>query len=182
MPSHTWIDSALLQRVSELAVASPRGRMNFNFHRCEDDASHRLLNAVEPGSYIRPHRHLDPAKDETLIVVRGRLGAVVFDEAGNVVDTAVLVALGDLAAASMSRMAPITPCSRSSRRRCSTNRRPVPIARCKSRSSHPGRRRKGGGTLRLTLRGCRRCSTEISRPAIAATLLRPCDACAISRS
>jgi cupin fold WbuC family metalloprotein len=95
MPSHIWIDSALLQSVSELAVASPRGRKNFNFHRCEDDASHRLLNAVEPGSYIRPHRHLDPAKDETLIVVRGRLGAVVFDEAGNVVDTAVLVALGD---------------------------------------------------------------------------------------
>jgi len=95
MAGHTWIDSALLKHVSELAAASPRGRKNFNFHRSEDDASHRLLNAIEPGSYIQPHRHLDPAKDETLIAMQGRLGAVVFDEAGSVVDMAVLVAGGE---------------------------------------------------------------------------------------
>lgn len=95
MLGHSWINSALLQRVSELAAASPRGRRNFNFHRSDDDASHRLLNAIEPGSYIRPHRHLNPAKDETLIVVRGRLGAVMFDEAGKVVDTSVLIAGAD---------------------------------------------------------------------------------------
>jgi cupin fold WbuC family metalloprotein len=94
MPGHSWIDTALLDHTSNLAATSPRGRKNFNFHRAEDDASHRLLNAIEPGSYIRPHRHLDPAKDETLVVVRGRLGAVVFDEAGSVVDTAVLAAGG----------------------------------------------------------------------------------------
>jgi cupin fold WbuC family metalloprotein len=95
MLGHTWIDNALLEHVSALAATSPRGRKNFNFHRSEDEASHRLLNAIEPGSYIRPHRHLDPTKDETLIVVRGRLGAVVFDEAGSVVETAMLVAGGD---------------------------------------------------------------------------------------
>lgn len=95
MPDHTWIDSALLTHVSGLAAASPRGRKNFNFHRSDADASHRLLNALEPGSYIRPHCHRDPAKDETLIVVSGRLGAVVFDEAGSVVDTAVLAAGGE---------------------------------------------------------------------------------------
>lgn len=95
MAFHTWIDSALLDHVNGLAATSPRGRRNFNFHRSDDDASHRLLNAIEPGSYIQPHRHLDPAKDETLVVVRGRLGAVVFDEAGSVVDTAVLAAGGE---------------------------------------------------------------------------------------
>jgi cupin fold WbuC family metalloprotein len=87
---HTWIDSALLEHVSGLAAASPRRRKNFNFHLSEEDAAHRLLNAIEPDSYIPPHRHLDPTKDETLVVVRGRLGAVVFDETGSVVDTAVL--------------------------------------------------------------------------------------------
>ncbi|HQR53077.1 MAG TPA: WbuC family cupin fold metalloprotein [Burkholderiales bacterium] len=95
MPDHTWIDTALLDHASGLAAASPRGRRNLNFHRMEADASHRLLNAIEPGSYIRPHRHLDAAKDETLVVVRGRIGAIVFDEAGSVADTAVLVAGGD---------------------------------------------------------------------------------------
>ena len=87
---HTWIDSALLEHVSGLAASSPRRRKNFNFHLSEEDAAHRLLNAIEPDSYIPPHRHLDPTKDETLVVVRGRLGAVVFDETGSVVDTAVL--------------------------------------------------------------------------------------------
>lgn len=95
MTGHTWIDTALLDHVSGLAATTPRGRKNLNFHRAETDASHRLLNAIEPGSYIQPHRHLDPAKDETLVVVRGRLGAVVFDEAGSVVDTAVLAAGGE---------------------------------------------------------------------------------------
>jgi cupin fold WbuC family metalloprotein len=95
MARHTWIDTALLDHVSGLAATTPRGRKNYNFHRSETDASHRLLNAIEPGSYIQPHRHLDPAKDETLLVVSGRLGAVVFDEAGSVVDTAVLAAGGD---------------------------------------------------------------------------------------
>jgi len=95
MPRHTWIDSALLESVGGAAAASPRRRKNFNFHVSEDEGSHRLLNAIEPDSYIPPHRHLDPAKDETLIVVRGRLGAVIFDEAGTVLDTAVLDAGGD---------------------------------------------------------------------------------------
>lgn len=95
MSAHAWIDTALLDHVNRLAATSPRGRRNFNFHRSDDDASHRLMNAIEPGSYIQPHRHLDPAKDETLVVVRGQLGAVVFDEAGSVVATAVLAAGGE---------------------------------------------------------------------------------------
>jgi len=95
MSRHTWIDRTLLEHVSGLAAASPRLRKNHNFHLSEQDAGHRLLNAIEPGSYIPPHRHLDPTKDETLVVVRGRLGAVIFDEVGKVVDTAVLDAIGE---------------------------------------------------------------------------------------
>ena len=88
------IDHALLDAVSAEAQASPRRRRNRNFHAADGDAAHRLLNAIEPGSYVAPHRHLDPAKDETMIVVRGRLGAVFFDAAGKVLQTAVLAAGG----------------------------------------------------------------------------------------
>jgi cupin fold WbuC family metalloprotein len=49
-----------------------------------EDPVHRLLNAVEPGTYIRPHRHLHPPKDETYVVVRGALGLVLFDAVGAV--------------------------------------------------------------------------------------------------
>jgi len=79
------IDGALLDRITGEARLSPRRRKNYNFHASEADACNRILNAVEPGSYIRPHRHLDPSKDETLVMLRGRLGAVFFDDAGVVI-------------------------------------------------------------------------------------------------
>ena len=89
------IDAALLDRLSEAARTSPRGRRNHNFHARETDACNRLLNAIEPGSYIRPHRHLDPAKDETFVVVRGRMGVVLFDHAGGVRRSELLAAGGE---------------------------------------------------------------------------------------
>ncbi|MBA4092872.1 MAG: cupin fold metalloprotein, WbuC family [Candidatus Accumulibacter sp.] len=84
------VDQALLDGLSVDAAVSPRRRKNRNFHAHDADAAHRLLNAIEPGSYVAPHRHLDPAKDETMIVVRGRLGVVFFDADGGVTQTVVL--------------------------------------------------------------------------------------------
>lgn len=84
MKTPTVIDRALLDGMTEAARENPRRRKNLNFHPTEAHASSRLLNAIEPDSYVRPHRHLEPAKDETLIAVRGRLGVVFFDEAGNI--------------------------------------------------------------------------------------------------
>lgn len=78
------IDTSLLDEVVASARSAPRGRKNFNFHPRDDYPGHRMLNAIEPGSYIAPHRHLDPAKDETMLVLRGALGLVTFDDAGQV--------------------------------------------------------------------------------------------------
>ncbi len=82
------IDNALLDAVSAEARTSPRGRKNRNFHADDAQPGHRLLNAIEPGSYIMPHRHLDPNKGETMVVLRGALGLVTFDDAGAVTQTA----------------------------------------------------------------------------------------------
>lgn len=84
------LDQQLLDHVSAAAQESPRRRRNFNLHLSEADASHRLLNGIEPDSYIPPHRHLSADKDETIIALRGRLGVVFFDEAGNVADAAII--------------------------------------------------------------------------------------------
>lgn len=81
------IDTALLDEVGAEAKASPRGRKNRNFHPHNDYPGHRLLNAIEPGSYIAPHRHLDPTKDETMVVLRGSIGLVVFDDTGKITRT-----------------------------------------------------------------------------------------------
>ena len=88
------IDQLLLTTVSDEARSNPRRRQNLNFH--EDDAAvaHRLLNAIEPGSYLPPHRPLDANKDETMVVLRGRLGVVFFDHAGKAQQTVVLAPTG----------------------------------------------------------------------------------------
>ena len=80
----TVIDEALLDEVCAEAQASPRRRKNRNFHPADDHPAHRLLNAMQPDSYIPPHRHLDPDKDETFVVLRGQLGVLLFDDTGNV--------------------------------------------------------------------------------------------------
>lgn len=82
----TVLDNALLDSVCAAAAASPRRRKNHNLHASDDAPVHRLLNAVQSDSYIAPHRHLDPAKDETFIVLRGLMGLLIFDDAGNIIE------------------------------------------------------------------------------------------------
>lgn len=95
MSGVTAIDRALLDALSAEAAAAPRRRRNRNFHVELAETCHRLLNAIEPGSYVVPHRHLDPARDETILCVRGRLGLVVFDDAGGIAATRLLEPGGD---------------------------------------------------------------------------------------
>lgn len=90
MSSLRPIDAALLDSLTEAARLSPRLRANYNFHPHNDFPAHRLLIAIEPGSYVPPHRHQDPNKDETFVILRGRIGLIVFDEAGAVLETHVL--------------------------------------------------------------------------------------------
>lgn len=89
----TLIDRALLDSLTAEAEQAPRRRKNRNFHPGDAYPAHRLLVAFEPGSYVAPHRHLDPNKDETLLVVRGRLGIVIF-QAENAVDRSIVLQAG----------------------------------------------------------------------------------------
>lgn len=63
---------------------SPRKRIILPFHDGPENTLHRMLNAVQPSSYIRPHRHLDPPKDEALVLLRGALTFYTFHEDGTV--------------------------------------------------------------------------------------------------
>ena len=90
-----FIRRECLDALSSTARESPRRRKNLNFHAELSHPAQRLLNAVEPGSYIRPHRHSHPDRDETFVVVRGALGLVIFDDSGRVTHSVVLRANGD---------------------------------------------------------------------------------------
>jgi len=80
----TPINQQLLKKLSMEAIASPRRRKNHNFHENSEAQTHRLLNAIEPNSYVMPHKHNDPNKGETIICLSGKLGLIVFDSTGNV--------------------------------------------------------------------------------------------------
>lgn len=84
------ITTSSLDLLSDQARSSPRLRKNFNFHTSNEAACHRLLNALEPGTYIQPHRHLGAEKDETMVLVRGRFGVLIFNEEGGVQQQFVL--------------------------------------------------------------------------------------------
>ncbi|RTL00559.1 MAG: cupin fold metalloprotein, WbuC family, partial [Neisseriaceae bacterium] len=76
------INRQMLDELSEEARQLPRLRKHRNFHDADNAPCHRLIIAIEPGSYIPPHCHADRNKDETISIVRGRIGMVFFDAQG----------------------------------------------------------------------------------------------------
>ena len=86
-PKTEFIDRELMDAVAQKATASPRRRMNYNFHRSTDEKVNRLLNVMHRGSYLPVHRHLNPEKSESIIVVRGKVGVTIYDDAGREVES-----------------------------------------------------------------------------------------------
>ena len=82
------IDTEFLDKVSERAKASPRLRMNYNFHQSLDELCHRFLNAVEPGTEVPIHKH--PTKDETFVILRGKVRVTTHRGDGSIIEDVVL--------------------------------------------------------------------------------------------
>ena len=77
------VDQALLKNKTQDASKSPRRRAIHVLHAGDADSLQRMLNAIQPGSYVRPHRHATPPQAETLVILQGSLGCVCFDDDGN---------------------------------------------------------------------------------------------------
>lgn len=84
------IDSALLQEMMEKSRQSVRKRMNLNFHYGGSDPLQRMLNAMQPGTYLQPHKHENPDKREVFIALTGRFVVISFDHTGNITDHMIL--------------------------------------------------------------------------------------------
>lgn len=79
------------QQLGELArqaQQSPRQRANLNLHPQLEDPIQRLAIAMEPTTYVRPHRH--PHTWELLYPLQGRFLVLHFDDAGTVIDRTIL--------------------------------------------------------------------------------------------
>jgi len=86
------IDDSMIQTAIQASRKSPRGRIILPFHLSEQDPLQRMLNGLQPGSYIQPHRHLSPPKSEPIIILRGSLLVFIFDSDGKVDERITLVA------------------------------------------------------------------------------------------
>jgi len=84
------INKKLLDETTQKAFESSRLRMNYNIHNHLEDHINRMLNALEPGTYLRPHRHCTPPKTESYVVLRGELDVLVFDDKGIVIQRITL--------------------------------------------------------------------------------------------
>ena len=82
------IDNQLIGKVTEEARKSPRLRMNYNFHQSLSDKCHRFLNVLEPGTQIPVHHH--PTKDETLVVLKGKVRVSTYNDNGEVLETCII--------------------------------------------------------------------------------------------
>lgn len=97
------IDNALLASLIAKAKDAPRKRAHFNLHPELNDPVQRLCIAMEPETYVRPHRHSDPETWEVLLILRGSLALNIFDERGTVVQRTVLNARGPVTAVEFER-------------------------------------------------------------------------------
>ncbi|MDH5570249.1 MAG: WbuC family cupin fold metalloprotein [Gammaproteobacteria bacterium] len=89
------IDNNMLFELSINASQSPRRRAHLNLHPQLEDPVQRLLVAMEPDSYVRPHRYAEPGKWELFIVIKGKFQAFIFDQQGTILDTQILSVNGE---------------------------------------------------------------------------------------
>lgn len=82
------IDEQLIGEVVAQAKKSPRLRMNYNFHQSLNDKCHRFLNALEIGTQIPVHHHV--TKDETFIILKGKVRVNTYNDNGEIIDSIVL--------------------------------------------------------------------------------------------
>jgi cupin fold WbuC family metalloprotein len=97
-PALRRLDQALFDAVAAGALNSPRLRLNHNLHGAPDLVQ-RFLNVLQPGTYVRPHRHLRPNPGEgfeCFVVLQGAIGLVLLDDLGTVWHTERLEAGGDV--------------------------------------------------------------------------------------
>lgn len=87
------IDKTLLDDLSAQAKANPRLRQAMDLRNSPEDLSQRMLNALEPGTIMHIHRH--HTSSETVVVLRGKIEWIFYDNNGNETERVTLDANGE---------------------------------------------------------------------------------------
>lgn len=86
------ISQQILDELSVKAKENPRLRQSMDLRNSPDDLSQRMLNALEPGTVMPIHRH--HVSSESVVILRGKIQWVFYDENGNETERVTLDADG----------------------------------------------------------------------------------------
>ena len=95
------ITKELLDELTARAKANPRLRQNMDLRNSPEDLSQRMLNAMEPGTVMPIHWH--HASSETVVMLRGKIRWIFFDDKGNETERVLLDADSDVRSLTVER-------------------------------------------------------------------------------
>ena len=87
------IDKNILDELSAKAKENPRLRQSMDLRNSPEDLSQRMLNALEPRTVMPIHRHHESS--ETVVIIRGCIRWIFYDENGNETERVTLDANGE---------------------------------------------------------------------------------------
>lgn len=87
------IDNKILDDLSAQAKANPRLRQAMDLRNSPEDLSQRMLKALELGTIMPIHRH--HTSSETVVVLRGKIEWIFYDNNGNEAERVTLDANGE---------------------------------------------------------------------------------------
>ena len=97
-PSETKFDmiinKKILDELTAKAKENPRLRQSLDLRNSPDDQSRRMLNALEPGTVMPIHRH--HASSETVVILRGKIRWLFYDDQGRITESTELRSDGDI--------------------------------------------------------------------------------------
>lgn len=84
------LDDNKIAELLEASCRSPRRRVHHLFHDGEDAPIHKLYIAMQPDSYIQPHRHVGANRWEMLTIIKGAGYFYTFNDKGEILSKHLL--------------------------------------------------------------------------------------------
>lgn len=78
------LNAPTLEHGIAAAKESPRRRIILQIHRSDTEGVQRMLNFMCRGSYARPHCHPAPENIESVAILKGSVGVLIFEPDGAV--------------------------------------------------------------------------------------------------
>lgn len=88
------VSKEILDELCEQAKSNLRLRQAMDLRNSPEDGSQRMLNALEPGTVMPIHRH--HCSTETVIILRGKIHWIFYDDDGKETESVILNADGEV--------------------------------------------------------------------------------------